>query len=378
MTTVVNKTSVYEMEIESNWKRIPKTSESRTENRLSQPLHSYKVFNNPNIVTEAWYPVVPSSKLKKLKSHSFKIGSQRIVIFRGDDGKVRAMDAFCPHMGADLGRGEVTGNEIRCYFHRWKYDGEGNLNEIPCKSKLPFNLKIQNYDSEEAYGFIWVYSGKKASYPVPKPAGLENVEVEGRLLLKTKLFVHHHVLMASAIDLQHFSSVHNLHADFKHEIEQPVEDNFYWKVTGKLDHNGVRNKLAQWFLGSEFGYRAVFAGGSIVALTYGIDPRFRGNPNNFKLPTLHVLWGCLPDESGISDAYVFVIQKKATGLFGKVKSVLQFGLSVGLLAWLKDDDVKAFPRMRFQAQNLIDLDGSVGKLISLTEKLKVSTWSYKN
>jgi len=60
MTTVVNKTSVYEMEIESNWKRIPKTSESRTENRLSQPLHSYKVFNNPSIVTESWYPVVPA------------------------------------------------------------------------------------------------------------------------------------------------------------------------------------------------------------------------------------------------------------------------------------------------------------------------------
>lgn len=378
MTRVVNKISVYEMEIESNWKRIPKTSESRKENRLSQPLHSYKVFNNPSIVTEAWYPVVSSRKLKKLKSHSFKIGSQRIVVFRGDDGKVRAMDAFCPHMGADLGRGEVTGNEIRCYFHRWKYDGEGNLNEIPCKSKLPFNLKVQNYDSEEAYGFIWVYSGKNAPYPVPKPAGLENEEVEGRLLLKTKLFVHHHVLMASAIDLQHFSSVHNLHANFKHEIEQPVEDNFYWKVTGKLDHNGVRNKLAQWLLGSEFGYRAIFSGGSIVALTYGIDPHFRGSPENFKLPTLHVLWGCLPDESGISDAYVFIIQKKTSGLLGKVKSLLQFGLSVGLLAWLKDDDVKAFPRMRFQAQNLIDLDGSVGKLISLTEKLKVSTWSYKN
>jgi phenylpropionate dioxygenase-like ring-hydroxylating dioxygenase large terminal subunit len=366
------------MEIENHWKRIPKTSESRTENRQSQPLHTYKIFNNPQIVTEAWYPVVPSRKLKKLKSHSFKIGAQRIVIFRGEDGQVKALDAFCPHMGADLGRGEVSGNEIRCYFHRWKYDAEGNLNEIPCKSKLPFNLKIQNYDAQEAYGFIWVYAGKKAPYPVPKPPGLENVEVEGKLLLKTKLFVHHHVLMASAIDLQHFASVHNLHANFSHEIEQPIEDNYYWKVTGQLNQNGLSNKFIRWFLGNSFGYHTLFAGGSVVSITYGNNQHFRGNEKNFKLPSPHVLWGCLPNESGVSDAYVFIVQKKQTGFWGAIKSKFNFALSVVLLAWLKDDDVKAFPRMRFQAQNLIDLDASVGKLISLTEKLKVSTWSFKN
>ncbi|MBL7546157.1 MAG: Rieske 2Fe-2S domain-containing protein [Bdellovibrionaceae bacterium] len=366
------------MEIERHWKRIPKTSESRTENHQSQPLQTYKIFNNTRIVTEAWYPILPSRKLKKMKSHSFKIGAQRIVLFRGDDRVVRALDAFCPHMGADLGRGEVTGNEIRCYFHRWKYDAQGNLSEIPCKSKLPFNLKIQNYDTQEAYGFIWVYAGKKAPYPVPKPPGLEGLSVEGRLLIKTKLFVHHHVLMASAIDIQHFASVHNLHADFSHEIEIPVEDNYTWKVMGKLNENGVRNRIVSWFLGQQFGYRALFSGGSIVSISYGENQRFRGRVNGMKLPTPHVLWGCVPHSDGVSDAYVFIVQKKNNGIWGEVKSKVNFVFSIVLLAWLKDDDVKAFPRMRFQAQNLIDLDASVAKLISLTEKLKVSLWSFKN
>lgn len=366
------------MEIERHWKRIPKTSESRTENRQSQPLCSYKVFNNPNVLTEAWYPIVPSHKLKKKTSHSFKIGAQRIVLFRGEDGAVRALDAFCPHMGADLGRGEVSGNQIRCYFHRWKYDAQGNLSEIPCKSKLPFQLKIQNYDTQEAYGFIWVYAGIKAPYPLAKPPGLDGQEVEGRLLLKTKLFVHHHVLMASAIDLQHFASVHNLHANFSHQIEIPVEDNYYWKVTGELSQNGVRNKLVNWFLGNRFGYRTIFSGGSVVSISYGDNQTFRGRPDGFKLPAPHVLWGCVPNETGVSDAYVFIVQKKRSGFLGAIKSQVNFALSVILLAWLKDDDVKAFPRMRFQAQKLIDLDSSVAKLISLTERLKVSSWSFKN
>lgn len=366
------------MDLEPNWRKVPKTAESREENSVTQPLRSYQIFNNPLVVTEGWYPVLPSRKLKKKKAGSVKIGSQRVVVFRGEDGAVRALDAFCPHMGADLGRGEVVGNEIRCYFHRWKFNSQGELTDIPCQKKLPFNLKTLSYPVEEKYGFIWVYAGTSAPYPVPQPPSLEGEEVEGHFLLKAKLFVHHHVLMASAIDLQHFASVHDLQAEFQHNIVEKSADVFQWNVKGILSLQGLRSRAARWLLGPSFNYQALFAGGSIVSLTYGPNQTFRGKENGKPLPSFHVMWGCRPEPDGLSEALVFVIQKKKTGVIAKVKSSMSFLFTVLLLAWLKDDDVKAFPRMRFQAQNLIPADASVARFIQVTEKLKRSFWSYKN
>lgn len=358
------------MELEKDWRKIPRTGESRRENRQTQPIKDYKVFNNPAVVTESWYPILPSHKIKSKQAHSFKIGAQRVVLFRGEDNQLRALDAFCPHMGADLSRGKIEGNSIRCYFHRWKFDGQGHLQEIPCKSKLPFQLKTKSYPVEEKYGYIWVFSAEVAPYPVPAPIGLENEDIEGRYLMRPRLFVHHHVLMASAIDLQHFASVHDLHADFDLKIEEKMKGLFHWSVEGHFSKNrSWRMRLARKLLGPSFQYDALFAGGSVICMTYG-----RGHPWGAG----HVIWGAIPGADGISDVCIFIVQKKQKGFLAPLKSHIRYLLTVALLGILKDDDITAFPRMRFQAQNLIDQDASVAHLIRLTETLPRSTWSFES
>src|SRR3982074_542004 len=49
----------------------------------------------------------------------------RLVAYRGADGKVHILDAYCPHMGADLSLGCVEGNSIRCAFHAWRWGADG-------------------------------------------------------------------------------------------------------------------------------------------------------------------------------------------------------------------------------------------------------------
>lgn len=361
------------------WQTIPKNDDSRMENLQTQPRRNYRVFNNPAVITEAWYPVTPARKFFKKNSHSFKIGAQRFVLFRGEDGLVRALDAFCPHMGADLSRGSVEGNSLRCYFHRWKFDAEGTLREIPCKTSLPFQLKIKNYPVEEKYGYLWVYSGESAPHPVPEPVGLEDFEVEGSFIFKTELFVHHHVLMASAIDLQHFASVHGLDAQYNLEVQDTGTGVIRWSVRGLLAvEGGWRTRIARAVLGASFQYDALFAGGSLIAMTYGLGQTWRGKKGGKSLPVFYALWGCVPLANGLSEAVVFVLQKKRRGPFSRVTSKFFFWMTLGLLAWLKDDDVQAFPRMRFQAKNLIDQDASVAQLIRWTETLPRSAWSFEN
>jgi nitrite reductase/ring-hydroxylating ferredoxin subunit len=366
------------MELEKNWRKIPKTGRDRTLNLRTQPHREYSVFNNPQVLTESWYPVLPAKKLKSGQIFSFQIAAQRIVVFRDHKNQLGALDAFCPHMGADLANGKVVGERVQCYFHQWEYSRQGELVKIPCQAKLSQNLKTNSYPVEEKYGYIWVYAGPEAPYPVPHPPGLENDDVDGIFIGKPQLFVHHHVLMVSAIDIQHFASVHHLNFDFSFDIEKREEDQFLWRVFGKIPRTGWRGRLARMLLGDQFEYRTLFSGGSIVSINYGNSPHFRGQEKNFRWPAIQILWGCVPLENGTSQVFIFLVQKKAKNFLGKIANFGKYLLSILVLTILRDDDVKAYPHMRYTSDHLIAEDKSVAFLISLLDKVKVSAWSFVN
>ena len=50
---------------------------------------------------------------------SVNVLGQFLAIYRGEDGQVYALDAYCPHLGANLGLGKVCGNSLECPFHAW-------------------------------------------------------------------------------------------------------------------------------------------------------------------------------------------------------------------------------------------------------------------
>src|SRR5262245_2922867 len=62
-----------------------------------------------------------------------------LVLFRGDDGAARMLDAHCPHLGAHLGHGgRVVGNCVRCPYHGWEFDGEsGSCTHVPFARRIP-------------------------------------------------------------------------------------------------------------------------------------------------------------------------------------------------------------------------------------------------
>jgi nitrite reductase/ring-hydroxylating ferredoxin subunit len=353
--------------------KAPKDGHTRRENVRTQPQREHRVFNNPNAVTKSWFPVCPSRDLAKGKARSFKITFQRIVVFRGEDGVVRALDAFCPHMGADLGNGRVCGTEIECYFHQWRLDGEGCVTGARGQTKLKMQPTNRSYPVEEKYGFIWVYSGDSPTHGVPSPPGLDDDELEAWHVEGPLLFAHHHVMMAGGIDLLHFASVHGIDAQFEHEVVQRSPHVADWRVRGTLPTRGIRSRIGRMLLGARFGYDARFAGGSVVSLTYGPDQRAFGTGP--KLPPLHILWGCVAEESGVSRVHVFLVTKKEKGILGWLRAQALLALTASLLVVLQDDDVKAFPHMRFSLGQLAAEDASVARLARFIDGLPLSDWS---
>jgi nitrite reductase (NADH) small subunit len=52
-----------------------------------------------------------------------EIGAHRLAIFRIGE-TVRVIDDTCPHEGASLGDGIVSGGDVTCPWHAWHFDLE--------------------------------------------------------------------------------------------------------------------------------------------------------------------------------------------------------------------------------------------------------------
>lgn len=86
-----------------------------------------------------WFAVAESKEIKAGSAKSISCLGESFAVFRSSSsGKVFVLDAFCPHMGADLGVGGIVRNDcIECPFHQWKFSGiDGKCVDIPYSKSL--------------------------------------------------------------------------------------------------------------------------------------------------------------------------------------------------------------------------------------------------
>jgi phenylpropionate dioxygenase-like ring-hydroxylating dioxygenase large terminal subunit len=66
--------------------------------------------------------------------YELRCGWLSAIVVRGDDGELRAFQNVCRHRGNSLCAGPSTGRtELRCPFHRWTWDLQGELREVPSR-----------------------------------------------------------------------------------------------------------------------------------------------------------------------------------------------------------------------------------------------------
>jgi phthalate 4,5-dioxygenase len=121
-----------------------------------------------------WLPLCQSSEIPIADRPPVRarLLDEDIVVFRDSDGRVGALDEYCPHRGVSLvlARNEQCG--LRCLYHGWKYDVDGNIIEMPtepAESRLKETLKHRAYPVRESGGLIWAYLGPKEAMPEFQP-----------------------------------------------------------------------------------------------------------------------------------------------------------------------------------------------------------------
>jgi len=88
-----------------------------------------------------WVPALLSEEVAEPdgKPVRVRVLGENLVAFRDSDGRLGVLDELCPHRRASLvyGRNEECG--LRCLYHGWKMDVEGNVVEMssePAESPL--------------------------------------------------------------------------------------------------------------------------------------------------------------------------------------------------------------------------------------------------
>jgi nitrite reductase/ring-hydroxylating ferredoxin subunit len=99
-----------------------------------------------------------------------RIMSEDLVLFRDDKGQLGLLGQFCPHRGTDLSYGRVEDGGLRCLYHGWLFDRNGNCLDQPAEPanrKFCDRLKHKSYPVQEKGGAIWTYMGEAETPLIP-------------------------------------------------------------------------------------------------------------------------------------------------------------------------------------------------------------------
>ncbi len=321
------------------------------------------VFNNAEKIIEGWYWALRSAELKRGRARAISFFGRELVIYRGHDGRVRAMDAYCPHMGAHLAEGKVEGNSIRCLFHHWKYDESGRCTEIPCQQQIDFVPQIQTFPAEEKYGLIWIWTGSRAKLPVPFVPELEGRECDFSLGKRFVKACHPSVMMINAIDSQHFNSVHQLPVELNLEPAEIDESRILFKNTTRIPRTRRLLRLLARFYRDSLTYRLCYWFASTGTVTIGPD-----------FLHFHILFALRPTKDGRSEGQAIFVTRKRNGLIGKITSRVLLLLTRIVSHYFARGDTLIFNSIRFNFRTPVKADLPIIRFIQHTERQKTIAW----
>ena len=108
-----------------------------------------------------WYVAATSDEVPADKPFGRQICNERVVLYRAQEGRIAAVEDFCPHRGAPLSLGFVREGTLVCGYHGLEMGCDGKTTAMPGQRVRGFPA-IKSYPVEERHGFIWIWPGDPA------------------------------------------------------------------------------------------------------------------------------------------------------------------------------------------------------------------------
>ncbi|WP_116209409.1 aromatic ring-hydroxylating oxygenase subunit alpha [Streptomyces olivoreticuli] len=196
-----------------------------------------------------WYPVEYDRGLHPGKALATSFWGHPIVVWRGRDGLLRALEDRCAHRQLRLSAGVVNGCHLTCEYHGWTYGGDGRVVHYAHDlfGRAEPEVKVRDYPVASRHGIIWVFPGDPAratERDVPGIPELTGPRPWPRMDISYVWHAHHSMIMDNTNDFTHA---------YLHRRYRP-----FWDA--RLTHHGMTEDGE----GVEISYDAFIGGGRFV------------------------------------------------------------------------------------------------------------------
>jgi len=165
-----------------------------------------------NLMRQYWIPALKSDEVEADGDPiRLMLLGEKLIAFRDTLGRIGVMNHRCPHRCASFffGRNEKDG--IRCVYHGWKFDVDGNcldMANVPPHQDFKHKVKAQAYKTAERNGLVWVFMGDQENVPaLPEiePNLLPEADVRIMLIQRECNYLQ---ALEGDIDTSHFGFLH--------------------------------------------------------------------------------------------------------------------------------------------------------------------------
>ncbi|NJN87730.1 MAG: aromatic ring-hydroxylating dioxygenase subunit alpha [Leptolyngbyaceae cyanobacterium SL_7_1] len=320
-----------------------------------------RVFNQPDRFVEGWYWLLPSHQLKRGQVKAVQLLGRSLAVYRGQDGRAIAVDAYCPHMGAHLAEGKVEGCALRCLFHNWKFAATGECVDVPALGK-PVPVRLHLWHTAEQYGMIWLWTGEFPTQPPPFVPELEGIECDSALGTHFVHNCHPNVVMINAIDAHHFNTVHHLPLEIVFSAKELNPNAIEFSNTTRGgDSRFIR--LIRPFYQTAVTYSLCYWYGTVGTVTLGPDRLH-----------FYILFALRLLEGGKTEGQTLLITPKRSGIHGWLGNRLLLWLTQQVAHYFGKGDTRIFQTIQFNFKTPTKADHSIAQFIQHVEQQKILSW----
>ena len=293
----------------------------------------------------SWYLLCSARALRKGPVSVNLLGRQ-IVALRTAAGKVAVMDARCSHLGADLSKGQVVGECIRCPFHGWEYGIDGRCVAIPKSAHIPGFAKQNVYPSMERHGLIFFFNGAEPLFPLPF---FHDAWADDFIASAPTTFIANscwYMVAAHGYDLPHFETVHGRKLLTPLSMDCPAPFARRSRYRAEIVGNKYYDHFLRLCLSREVTISITTWGGTLVLITGDL-----GRARSTFMIALQ------PLDDGQTRCDVIVFAERSRSVSGKyLLDPLSLALRRLLTRGYLVDEVNQLGNPRYRPEHLIDTD----------------------
>ncbi len=132
-----------------------------------------------NLLRRYWYPIAAAPELEQDPVRPVRLLGENLTLFRSAAGELGLLGERCAHRAISLAYGIPQENGLRCAYHGWTYNFQGQVVDLPFEPAFPSDginfpssrrsapetasliapLKITAYPVQELGGLIFAYLG---------------------------------------------------------------------------------------------------------------------------------------------------------------------------------------------------------------------------